>query len=86
MLGVFGAASASAAIVQSGNNIKLFEAVFESMPQLYIQIIVLFGGLLDGDPAIVYASLSLSVLSTAQVCAITVCVEKRFDAAESNNK
>ena len=65
-------AGAAAAIAQSGSNIKLFEAVFESMPQLFIQMIVFFGGLLNDEPAIVYASLALSVVSTAQVCACGV--------------
>ena len=66
--------AAIAAIARSGGNIKPFEAVFESMPQLFIQTIVLFGGLLDDEPAIVYASLGLSVVSTAQVGRATAAV------------
>ena len=57
---------------QAGGNIKLFEAVFESMPQLYIQSIVLLGGVLKEDNTVVYVSLALSVASTAQASARAV--------------
>ena len=65
-------AGGSAAAAQAGGNIKLFEAVFESMPQLYIQSIVLLGGVLKEDNTVVYVSLALSVASTAQASARAV--------------
>lgn len=57
----------AAAAERAGGNVKLFEAVFESMPQLFVQTVVLTEGLLPGDETVVvYASLALSVLSVAQ--------------------
>ena len=55
---------------RAGGNLKLLEAVFESMPQLYIQTIVIVLGLVQGGSGLagagVYISVALSVLSITQ--------------------
>ena len=58
--------NASARIAkQAGSNVKLFEAVFEAMPQLYAQVVVLNLGLLDTteNAAVVYTSIALSFVN-----------------------
>ena len=68
-----------ASAARATNDVKLFEAVFESMPQLYIQMIVLlhYSGRCAADAssatrtvALLYTSISISVLSTTLAVSI----------------
>ena len=63
--------TARKAIKQAGTNVKLFGAIFASMPQLYVQSVILFDGLLDAskEPITIYSSLALSFISIAAAVA-----------------
>lgn len=60
---VTGDGSGAKAAAKSTNDVKLFEAVIESMPQLHIQYIVLFYYSACLNPSTIYLSLVMSTLS-----------------------